>query len=79
MWAHQAEQGGRAAGVVGILLADSICGEAAEPVVEHTSPSGRVLKVSWLTPRGQRMAAVAVYAPSTAQLRPYFFLGEYAR
>ncbi len=77
LWANQAEQGGRAAGGVGILLADSLCGEAAEPVVEHISPSGRVLKVSWLTPWGQRVAAVAVYAPCTAQDRPDFFLGEY--
>ena len=77
VWANQEQQGDRAAGGVAVLLADSICGAATEPVVEHQTASGRVLKVSWDTPWGQRLAAAAVYAPCTAQDRDDFFLGEY--
>ena len=69
--------GGRAAGGTAVLLSHRIVGAAAEPTVEHVGPSGRVLKVSWVTPWGQRMAAVAVYAPCTQQDRSDFFLGEY--
>jgi exonuclease III len=76
-WCNQAQQGGRAAGGVAVLLSDSICGASTQPVVEHQSPSGRVLKVSWDTPWGQRLAAAAVYAPCTQQDRADFFLGEY--
>jgi hypothetical protein len=36
-----------------------------------------VLKVSWVTPWGQRMAAMAVYAPCTPEAREEFFLGEF--
>ena len=77
LWANQEQQGGRAAGGVAVLLSDSICGAATEPVVEHQTSSGRVLKVSWDTPWGQRLAAAAVYAPCTRQDRADFFLGEY--
>jgi exonuclease III len=77
MWANQEQQGGRAAGGVAVLLSDSICGAGTQPVVEHQTPSGRVLKVSWDTPWGQRLAAAAVYAPCTQQDRADFFLGEY--
>ena len=76
-FAHQQQQGERAAGGTAVLLSHRIVGTAAEPTVEHTGPSGRVLKVSWVTPWGQRMAAVAVYAPCTQQDRSDFFLGEY--
>ena len=77
VFAHQIDQGGRAAGGTAVLLSHRIVGAAAEPTVEHVGPSGRVLKVSWVTPWGQRMAAVAVYAPCTQQDRSDFFLGEY--
>jgi exonuclease III len=76
-FAHQQQQGARAAGGTAVLLSHRIVGTAAEPTVEHIGPSGRVLKVSWVTPWGQRMAAVAVYAPCTQQDRSDFFLGEY--
>lgn len=77
VWCHQQQQGQRAAGGVGVLLADSIMAQDAQPTIEHQGPSGRVLKVSWDTPWGQKMAAVAVYAPCTAADRDSFFLGEY--
>ena len=76
-WCHQLQQGQRAAGGVGILLSDSIVSPEAHPTVEHQGPSGRVLKVSWMTPWGQHMAAVAVYAPCSAEDRSSFFLDEY--
>ena len=52
IWANQAEQGERAAGGVGILLAEYMVSATAEPVVEWQTASGRVLKVSWVTPWG---------------------------
>ena len=76
-WCHQQQQGQRAAGGVGVLLADAVVSGAAQPTVEHQGPSGRVLKVSWVAPWGQKMAAVAVYAPCTASDRCEFFMGEY--
>ena len=71
-FSSQAEQGQRAAGGVGVLIGQRLIAPGEEPVVEHQSPSGRVLKVSWLTPWGQRLAAVAVYAPCIAQQRCAF-------
>ena len=77
VFAHQIDQGGKGGRGRAVLLSHRIVGAAAEPTVEHVGPSGRVLKVSWVTPWGQRMAAVAVYAPCTQQDRSDFFLGEY--
>ena len=76
-WCHQQQQGGRAAGGVGVLLSQRVIGAAADPVIEHQGPSGRVLKVSWQTPWGNTLAATAVYAPCTPQDRAAFFLDEY--
>jgi hypothetical protein len=60
-----------------MLLSQRVIGEAADPVIEHQGPSGRVLKVSWQTPWGNTLAATAVYAPCTPQDRAAFFLDEY--
>lgn len=76
LWANQMEQGQRAAGGVGILIADFLLATDEEPVVEWRTDSGRVLKVSWVTPWGQRLAATAVYAPCIPERREDFFLGE---
>ena len=76
-FAPQADQGGRAAGGVGVLIAQHLIDASEDPVVEYAPTSGRVLKVSWLTPWGQRLAAVAIYAPCTPHQRAAFFTGEY--
>jgi exonuclease III len=39
-WCNQHQQGGRAAGGVGVLLSQRIVGQAADPVIEHQSPEG---------------------------------------
>ena len=77
VWAHQLHQGQRAAGGVGILVAQRLVAAGTEVEIECSGASGRVLKAAWQTPWGQRMAAVAVYAPCTAQDRTSFFLEEY--
>lgn len=79
LWCHQQQQGQSAAGGVGVLLSQRIVSDAADPVIEHQGPSGRVLKVSWQTPWGDILAATAVYAPCTPGDRSQFFLGEYAQ
>jgi len=76
-WARQAAQGQRAAGGVGVLIAQRLIRPGTEPEIEYSSESGRALKVGWETPWGQRVAAMAVYAPCTPQDRADFFLGEY--
>ena len=73
----RAEQEQRATRGVGILIGQHLIAEGLEPVIEHQSPSGRVLKVSWVTPWGDRLAAVAVYAPCEPSQRNEFFWGEY--
>lgn len=77
VWAHQAAQGQRAAGGVGILIAQRLIAADTDVEIEYSSASGRVVKAAWQTPWGQRVAAVAVYAPCTAQHRSAFFLEEY--
>lgn len=76
-WSRQVVRGQRAAGGVGVLVADNLIKAGAEIEVEYSSASGRALKVAWETPWGQRLAAVAVYAPCTAAHRDDFFVGEY--
>ena len=76
VWANQAEQGQQAAGGVGILIAEYLMDMSEEPVVHWQTASGRVLKVSWLAPWGQRLVAMAVYAPCNPDDREDFFLGE---
>jgi hypothetical protein len=44
--------------------------------VDYTGGCGRVLRVSWEVAGGQRLAVVAVYAPSVAAERPAFFAEE---
>ena len=77
IWANQAEQGQRAAGGVGILIAEHLIDMTEEPVVHWQTASGRVLKVSWAAPWGQRVTAMAVYAPCVPEARDDFFLGEF--
>ena len=63
---------------VAVLLSPQIVAADTEPtVVFSDSSEGRLLRVEWTAPWGQRMAAIAVYAPAEAAHRPDFFDSGY--
>ena len=78
-FAHKAcRPADRVASGVAVLLSPRIVAVDAEPIVAYSdSTDGRLLRVEWTAPWGQRMAAVAVYAPAEAAQRPDFFDGCY--
>jgi exonuclease III len=74
--AHNADGSGRAG--VAVLLSSQIVGQGAtEPSIEYQDEGGRAIRVEWTTPWGQRMAAVAVYAPADPTARPAFLSTTY--
>lgn len=64
----------RATAGVAVFLSRSIVADDCTPTVEYSdNRDGRLLRVAWATPWGQRLAAIAVYAPSVAAARPGFY------
>ncbi len=66
-------EGQHAGAGVAVLLAAGIVKQGTEPVVEFRDGTGRMLRVSWTTPWGQQVAAVAAYAPAEGDQRPVWF------
>jgi exonuclease III len=69
--------GERVTAGVAVLLSARVVKPDTEPVIEYTDGEGRVLRVAWVTPWGQQMAAVAVYAPADHTERAAWFEGTY--
>ena len=68
--AHWNHGTSRSRGVAVLMRSGYACAEVKR---DYACDSGRVLRVSWQTAVGQRLAVVAVYAPHVAADRPAFF------